>query len=968
MGVGYNSQGLQNPILAAASALFRGPSNHCKGPSSGKHFSRRSSNTAAKKCHKKGEHQRTTSRLLFDLFPCPQEGWRTTSHLRPSPLERPLEGLTLQDAAHEAHSRVCGTRRMVHHNRLERCLLSRADLSGAPTISPFHLSRTGLPVSGPPIWPLPVTQGVLQGCSSGLSTSSKERPKNYALPRRLANLCPIPQAGSGGYGAGFVPRPGPRLPGQLQEERPEPEADNVLFRTLPKFSHNEGISHPSESNLNPDSPLCFSPRQVHRATALPEVAGVNISGSGGSSTGPPQGPTLAALAEQLQPPPTEAQRPETHSDSVMHASPAPVAKCQFAHTGSSPGNATFQADAGVHRRLPDRLGSCLGRPDCEGHLGTPMGQGTHQCPGTQGHTSGAEGTSPLHTGEACSGADRQPLRCLSHQSPRRNEVSALPQGHPETPLLGTSTPGLTQGGVHPRRIESSCRSPLQVLPPTGRVEIASRGSHQFMGTLWRSPGGSLCVKGDNSLSDVVLPQLPLRTAGVRCPVPRVAGGVVVRVPSNTPDPASTEQNISGLTQSFVSGSTLAGKTLVSGSTAPCSRPTLASTGQIGPSFAGAGADLASQSSCSSVVGLAPPQSLPQGLNEAVLETINNARAPSTRANYQQRWKLFSLWCKNGGLDPKTCSIASVLHFLQSLLDTGRAASTVKVYAAAISAFHDMVGGLSVGKHPLVSQFLKGANRLRPGRCLRAPSWDLPMVLQSLTTAPYEPLAQSDLKFLTQKTLFLLALCSTKRVSELHALSVSTECMRWKPEDTAVSLWPNPFFLPKVLSPQSINSAIELEAFRPEPPCQAGVALHTLCPVRALRAYVDRTRQLRHAHTQLFVCYGDKQLGHPVSKQRLSHWLVDTISQAYAARAFPVPGGLVAHSTRSMATSWAALKGVALSDICAAASWGAPCTFTRFYRLNVTSSTVGGTVLMAAAGQTGVGRSFVPRDTSGTSHP
>ena len=347
--------------------------------------------------------------------------------------------------------------------------------------------------------------------------------------------------------------------------------------------------------------------------------------------------------------------------------------------------------------------------------------------------------------------------------------------------------------------------------------------------------------------------------------------------------------------------------------------------------------------------------------------MSNARAPSTRANYQQRWRLFSRWCEDRPMDPRTCPVEVVLHFLQSLLDTKRAASTLRVYAAAISAFHVAIGGLSIGKHPMVSQFLKGANRLRPGRRLRAPSWDLPLVLRSLTTAPYEPLGQAD-KHLTQKTLFLLALCSTKRVSELHALCVSTDCMRWKPHNAAVSLWPNPFFLPKVLTPQSISGAIELEAFHLEPACQAGVALHTLCPVRALRAYVDRTQQLRHDHTQLFICYGAKKLGHPVSKQRLSHWVVDTIAQAYAESGLPVPGGLVAHSTRSMATSWAALKGVALADTCAAASWSTPGTFARYYRVNVTSTTVGATVLMTAAKQTSEVGSSVPRDTFGTSHP
>ena len=181
-------------------------------------------------------------------------------------------------------------------------------------------------------------------------------------------------------------------------------------------------------------------------------------------------------------------------------------------------------------------------------------------------------------------------------------------------------------------------------------------------------------------------------------------------------------------------------------------------------------------------------------------------------------------------------------------------------------------------------------------------------------------------------------------------SVSTECLRWKSENTAASLWPNPFVLPKLLNPQSINSAIELQAFHPEPACQTGVALHTLCPVRALRAYVDRTQQPRCAHT--------KQLGHPVSKQRLSHWLVlRLLAQAYFEPGIPAPEGLVAHSTCSMANSWAALKGIALGDICVEH----PGVF-HVLSPGFISTTVGATVLMTTAKQT------VPRDTFGTSHP
>ena len=41
--------------------------------------------------------------------------------------------------------------------------------------------------------------------------------------------------------------------------------------------------------------------------------------------------------------------------------------------------------------------------------------------------------------------------------------------------------------------------------------------------------------------------------------------------------------------------------------------------------------------------------------------------------------------------------------------------------------------------------------------LQPPAWDVTLIPQSLTRAPYEPLQTSDERFLAQKTLFLLAL-------------------------------------------------------------------------------------------------------------------------------------------------------------------------------------------------------------------
>ena len=71
----------------------------------------------------------------------------------------------------------------------------------------------------------------------------------------------------------------------------------------------------------------------------------------------------------------------------------------------------------------------------------------------------------------------------------------------------------------------------------------------------------------------------------------------------------------------------------------------------------------------------------------------------------------------------------------------------------------------------------------------------------------------------------------------------------------------------------------------------------------------------------------------MSKQRLLHWVVDTISHAYRLRGLQIPP-VKCHSTRRVSMLWAALKGVPLNDICAPAAWASSCTFTRFYRVHV----------------------------------
>ena len=57
---------------------------------------------------------------------------------------------------------------------------------------------------------------------------------------------------------------------------------------------------------------------------------------------------------------------------------------------------------------------------------------------------------------------------------------------------------------------------------------------------------------------------------------------------------------------------------------------------------------------------------------------------------------------------------------------------------------------------------------RPKRSRNLPEWNLSVVLNELKKAPFEPMKDTDLKHLTLKTAFLLALASGKCRSKIHA--------------------------------------------------------------------------------------------------------------------------------------------------------------------------------------------------------
>ena len=102
-------------------------------------------------------------------------------------------------------------------------------------------------------------------------------------------------------------------------------------------------------------------------------------------------------------------------------------------------------------------------------------------------------------------------------------------------------------------------------------------------------------------------------------------------------------------------------------------------------------------------------------------------------------------------------------------DNGFSLSALKGYRSAINSVLALKGTDLTESLELTMLFRSFAKSC-PIANLHPLAWDVALVLNSLTAAPYEPLKDAEERLLAHKTLFLLALASAKRVGELHALS------------------------------------------------------------------------------------------------------------------------------------------------------------------------------------------------------
>ena len=274
----------------------------------------------------------------------------------------------------------------------------------------------------------------------------------------------------------------------------------------------------------------------------------------------------------------------------------------------------------------------------------------------------------------------------------------------------------------------------------------------------------------------------------------------------------------------------------------------------------------------------------------------------------------------------------VASFLFDLFDThGLSPRTIKGYRTCIGSVLNRTGKTKVVLHRTISDMIASMELQRPRATPVLPQWDLGVVIEALNKPPYEPLREASFKYLTLKTVFLLAMASAGRRSELHALRFDQNFIQFKPKGAGVTLYFSPEFMRKNQKPNQVNDPWYIPAIPTGKP-EFGAPN---CPVRALRyyhRYLTEHPELRKGRRRLFVPIKDNNVGKEFSAPSISRWICTTIVDSHAAiqDSKNLSGSVRAHEVRAVATSLQLFNKADLHSVMKAGRWSSGGTFTSFY--------------------------------------
>ena len=582
----------------------------------------------------------------------------------------------------------------------------------------------------------------------------------------------------------------------------------------------------------------------------------------------------------------------------------------------------------VLRCVQGKVGRNIGKSSPVGQLESGGSKGTHKQAGVTGNMVCAERDGRISNRQSSGHILRQHDSPELHSEAGRDKILVPVRFGEAGAVVGGGEGNSTNTQVYRRKEKCGGRCPQQKRANNPHRVVFERPSvQQAVEVMGTSTSGPVCLKPKQKAANVFCPS----------PGPSSFGGgrndTDLGQPRRLclPSVCHAEEGHKQIRKieelsNDVSGSMVASKGMVPGSDEAIDRRTKEAASQAGSSSSTRRQGSSSKRPKSSLDRMETVLRLAgaKKISKEVSKRINAARRHSTNELYQARWATFVSWCRKNGISASKPSINEVCKFLIYLWEKKKlSVGTIKGYRSTLNSVlrHS---GMAISMDQDVSDVIRSFMVERPMQDKEKVMWNVDVVLKYLCSKRFEPLESASLRDLTKKTLFLVSLALAKRVSEVHALTrpvgftsqgalVSLALKFRAKNDTKCKELPRNFLI------KELTSLVGKEEE------------HKLCPVRAIKAYLDRTNPLGGMEaTSLFLAPSNPSRG--ASKNALSYMLRSLIREAHVnlnPELLPMFKANV-HEVRAVGTSLAFAHNMSLDTVIEAAQWRCNSVFASHY--------------------------------------
>ena len=533
---------------------------------------------------------------------------------------------------------------------------------------------------------------------------------------------------------------------------------------------------------------------------------------------------------------------------------------------------------------------------------------THQCSRTP---SGPDSTAERDRLERNLGSffDRQHSGNALFKQTGLNKIAKLTEHVREDIQVDRDQTTASNGITPTGKIEHLGRCSVSPQQCRSRMVTKTRDLQCTNRTIWNATDRSLCIGGKQKTKEVLIPDRENTTRRSKCTDNRLES-MEVHIPiSSTADniDASSDSSFEGF-----SGTSPPNRTAMGGSTVDLRTPTVVPE-SLTVNREGIGATSRRVDEITSASRLEFLRTaLTKDIPAHAAEDIIAGHRESTTRQYESAWKKFQRFL-----------IASEVSEVNETIFVQFASYLFREHKLSISSISGHIAAIS---DPLkfAYRILPEARSLalikssfflqRPPPIRSAPKWSLRKVLDLLSSPGYCENPSEEKIF--RKAIFLVALATGLRVSQLAALSRSPTLTKFGTGNSSVTLAAHPKFLAKNervnhrMQPKYVPAWIEQDCFH-----------NKLCPVSALKQYMLKVPASKNQ--KLWVFPRTKQACKPSNIAKMICLVIEEADPQKAPKA---------HDVRGMASSIAFKRSMCMDSVQAEGQWSSCHTFvTRYLR-------------------------------------